>query len=166
MQAGQNFAKEIIFSADPRVGLAREEMWDSGLLHGIFLSYWSLAGSIFFTPLCTLFDRNVDPIRRTMSDQTRTSLDEAQQTVLGSPEMRNRTDTGTAFEREGHANKVGNKTGREYTVGISCEAPTSIVAPTAKPKLQGVDDELDAGTQMRLQILRVSLSLFFQACHF
>lgn len=91
-----------------------------------------------------------------MSDQARTSLDEAQQTVLGPPEMRNRTDTGTAFEREGHATKVGKQTGREYTVGISCEAPTSIVAPTAKPKLQCVDDELDTGTKMRREILEAS----------
>ena len=53
------------------------------------------------------------------------------------------------FEEMGYAKRV-RKEGRDYTIGISCESPTAIVAPTAEPKIERLSDEEDQGMKIRI----------------
>ena len=95
-----------------------------------------------------------------LSDQSQHALTDLQAQILGPVEDRDRSSKGTAFERETNADKVGDGTGREYTIGISCENQTGIIAPTAKPKLDaGVDAKWDGATQMRHDFVYVSFSV-------
>lgn len=54
----------------------------------------------------------------------------------------------------GYAKRV-QKEGRDYTVSVSCESPTAIVAPTAKAKIERLSEEEDQGMKIRRLILEV-----------
>ena len=54
----------------------------------------------------------------------------------------------------GYAKQV-RKEGRDYTVGVSCESPTAIVAPMVEPKIERLLEEEDQGMKIRRLILEV-----------
>ncbi|KAJ7444114.1 hypothetical protein B0H11DRAFT_1747702 [Mycena galericulata] len=94
-------------------------------------------------------------------------LDECTQEILGPKLERTRkrpiktaSDVftgGTAYERSDHAKSVQHPA-RCYTLGLSVEAPTLIVAPVASAKLEG--DEMDAHIVSRQRLLKVYMGFF------
>ncbi|KAI0060625.1 hypothetical protein BV25DRAFT_1917696 [Artomyces pyxidatus] len=70
---------------------------------------------------------------------------------------------GTAFERAGNAHPV--KTSRAYTIGVSYEKPTQLIAPSAGNKGSRLGDP-SAGLAMRSRIMKAAMELATHATAF
>ena len=90
--------------------------------------------------------------RSLLSNDTVKDLDLSRLQCLGPPCTP--CQSSVPFEDKGYAKRV-RKEGRDYTVGISCESPTAIVAPTAEPKIERMSEGEDEGMKIRRFILEV-----------